>query len=136
MISPGDLGIVVQQLVEDPTILGLGDLYLRRTSSYPGHDGLLLEDRVGAILYVVELQLGATDDRHVIRVAERWAQERKRHPRNQCFAVLVAEQITPRYLNILRLITRAVPMVVMEMQMSEAAGIATLEFARVGLRLR
>ena len=135
-MGPGDLGIVVARLVEDPAILGLGDLDLKRTASHPGQVSLVLQDRAGSILYVVELQPGPTDDRHVIRVVERWATERKRHPRNRCFAVLVAEEIAPRYLNVLQTISRAVPVVAMEMRMPEAAGIATLQFARVGLRLR
>lgn len=136
MICPGDLSIVVQRIAEDAAILGLGDLDLKRASSHPGQVGLVLEDRMGSILYVVELQLGPTDDRHVIRLAERWAAEQKRHRSRRCFAVLVAEEIAPRHLHILRLINRAVPVVVMEMRMSGAAGIAPLQFAPVGLRLR
>lgn len=153
MISPSDLGPgrlaqfragenaeqwLVQRVSEDPAILGLGDLELKRAhpSCRAGQVGLLLEDRAELSLYVVELQFGPTDDRHVIRVVERWAATRKRHPRNRCFAVLVAEQIAPRYLNILQLISRAVPVALMEMRMSEAAGTTTLRFAPIGLRLR
>jgi hypothetical protein len=136
MISPGELSNVVQRLVEDPTILGLGDLDLKCTSSHSGHAGLLLKNRAESILYVVELQSGPTDDRHVIRVVERWAAVRQRHGRSRSFAVLVAEQIAPRYLNILQVIGIAVPVLLLEMRMSEAAGTTTLRFAPVGLRLR
>ncbi len=153
MISPGDLcpgssthsraGVnaeqwLVQRVSEDPALLGLGDLDLKRAlpSRRAGQVSLLLQHPAELSLYVMELQFGPTDDRHVIRVVERWAAERKRHPRNRCLAVLVAEEIAPRYLNIQQLISRAVPVALMEMRMSEAAGTTTLRFAPVGLRLR
>ena len=70
-------------------------------------------------MYIVELQLGPTDDRHIIRLVERWDATRKRHWRNRCFAVLVAEQIAPRYLNILQVISRAVPVALRKIRVSE-----------------
>ena len=122
------LGILVQQLVENPALLGLGDLYLTRVSSQPDHAGLLLEDPVGAILYIVELQ-PATDDRQVIRLAERWAVVRKRHPRDRCVPVLVAAEIPPRYVNILQVISASVPIVATEWR--AAGGIATVKALRL-----
>ncbi len=139
MISPSDLAPgrlaqfragenaeqwLVQRVSEDPAILGLGDLELKRAhpSCRAGQVGLLLEDRAELSLYVVELQFGITDDRHVIRVVERWAAERKRQRTDRCFAVLVAEQVPQRYLNILQLISSAVPLLAMEMQISETEG--------------
>ena len=83
----------------------------------------------------MENQSVATDARHLIRLVERRSAERKRHPRNRCFAVLVAEEIAPRYLNVLHLISGSVPLVLMEMRMSVAAGTTTLQFFPVGLRL-
>jgi hypothetical protein len=124
VIGPRDLAAVVQQISEDPAVLGLGDLELKRVSRHPGQASLLLEDRVGSILYVVELQPGAADDRHLIRAVERWAAERKRHPRNRCYAVVVAQEIAPRYRNILQVIGKAVPVVAMEMRTSENAAAA------------
>ena len=115
---------LVRRVSEDPAILGLGDLeFIRaRPSCRAGQVGLLLEDRAESRLYVVELQFGPTDDRHVIRVVERWAAERKRQRTDRCLAVLLAEQVPPRYLNILQLISHAVPLLAMEMRISATEG--------------
>ena len=112
---------LLQQIKDDPTILGLGDLEFKRAlpSCRAGQISILLEDPAELSFYVVELQLGPTDDRHVIRVVDRWAAESKRRSRRRCFAVLVAQQIAPRYLRFLRLIGRNVPLLVLELQLSE-----------------
>ena len=151
MISPSDLGPgspvqscfvedvepwLVERISEDPTILGRGDLVLKRASWRSRRVSLLLENPAEMALYVLELQLGPTDDRHIIRLVERWDATRKRHWRKRCFAVLVAEQIAPRYLNILQLISRAVPVALREIRVSEAAGTVTLAAVRVGSLLR
>lgn len=64
----------------------------------------------------MDLQIGPADDRQVIRLLERWATERKRHARSRCFALLIAEQIESRYRDILRAISKAIPVLVMNMQ--------------------
>ena len=126
------LGIMVKQFAENPALLGLlGDMHLKHTSSHPGHVGFLLEDPVEAILYAVELKLGPTDDRQIIRLVESWAATRNRHPRSRCIPVLVAEQIAPRYWNVLRLISRSVPIVVREMRLQETGEIATFQALRL-----
>ncbi len=137
MICRGDLSVVVQRIAEDPAILGLGDLDLKRAlaSRRSGKVSLLLQDPTGLSLYVVELQFGPTDDRHLIRVVERWAAERKRHRTRRCFAVLVAGVILPRYLTLLQVIARSVPLLAMEMQVSEAGEDAEPRFTAVGQRL-
>lgn len=78
----------------------------------PAQVSLLLEDRAESSLYVVELQLGPTEDLHVIRLVERWAAGTAR----RSAAVLVAEQIELRYLNFVSVICRAVPVVAIEMR--------------------
>lgn len=130
MIGPDNLEAVTQRITEDPAILSLGDLDLKRAACRPRKTGLLLEDRAAAILYVVELQLGPTDDRQVIRLVESWAAERKRHDSRRCFAVLLAEQMEPRYQNILAAIGGAVPVIAMEMQV----GKDDVRFTPVALR--
>jgi hypothetical protein len=131
MIARGEQWLV-QQISGRPSILGLGDLEIRRASWRSGQAGLLLEDPVESILYVVELQLGPTNDLHVIRLVERWAAERRRHPGKRCFAVLVAERIDARYRNILGLIRKAVPVAAMEMRLS-VAGTTAPGFTRLRL---
>jgi hypothetical protein len=127
---------LVERISEDPTILGLGNLDLKRASWRSRQVSLLLENPTERALYVVELQLGPTDDRHIIRLVERWDATRKRHSRNRCFGVLVAEQIAPRYLNVLQVISNAVPMALREIRVSEAAGTTPPGFVPVGLLLR
>ena len=111
---------LVRRVSEDPASLGLGDLEFipARPSCRAGQVGLLLEDRAELRFYVVELQFGLTDDHHVIRVVERWSADRKRQRSDRCVAVLVAEQVPQRYLNLLQLIGRAVPLLAMGMQVS------------------
>jgi hypothetical protein len=131
MIAQGERWLV-QRIGESPAILGLGDVDIRSASCRSGQARLLLEDPAESIFYVVELQLGPTDDLHVIRLVERWAAERRRQPKRRCFAVLVAELIDLRYRNFLGLIRRAVPLAAIEMQLSTVGPVA-LRFTRLRL---
>jgi hypothetical protein len=71
----------VQKLIaEDPSVLGLGDLILRdqeRIQPRAGRLDLLLQDPDTRRRYEVELQLGATDEAHIVRTLEYWDIERK-----------------------------------------------------------
>ena len=61
----------VQDLISnDPSILGLGDLVLRdkeRMQPLAGRLDLLLQDSESNRRYEIEIQLGATDETHIIR---------------------------------------------------------------------
>jgi hypothetical protein len=64
---------VQDRIAEDPTILGLGDLVLRdreRTQPRAGRLDLLFQDLDTKRRYEVELQLGASDEAHIIRTIE------------------------------------------------------------------
>ena len=97
----------VQNLISaDPSILDLGDLVLRdveRIQPRAGRLDILLQDRDTRRRYEVELQLGATDEAHIIRTIEYWDIEKKRYPQYERCAVLVAEDITSRFLNVISL---------------------------------
>ncbi len=72
-----------QVIVEDPSILNLGDVIVKdRERIHPGAGrlDLLLQDADGHGRYEVEIQLGATDESHIIRTIEYWDIERKRYP--------------------------------------------------------
>jgi hypothetical protein len=60
----------VQELIaNDPKILGLGDLVLRdkeRVQPRAGRLDLLLQDSETNRRYEIEIQLGATDETHII----------------------------------------------------------------------
>ena len=72
----------VQQLIaEDPSILGLGDLDLldqERRHPRSGRLDLLLRDDETGKRFEVELQVGATDESHIIRTIDYWDRDRRR----------------------------------------------------------
>lgn len=127
----------VQDLIkETPSILGLGDLELRdseRKQPSAGRLDLLLEDqgREPKRRYEVELQLGATDETHIIRSTEYWDIERKRYPQYDHCAVLVAEDITSRFLNVISLFNGTIPFIAIQMQALQVADHITLVFIKV-----
>jgi hypothetical protein len=65
--------------------------------------------------YEVEIMLGTLDESHIIRTIEYWDIERQRRPQFDHCAVIVAEHITSRFFNVLRLLNRAVPMIAVQM---------------------
>lgn len=109
----------VQNVIyDDPTILGLGDVIPRdkeRRQPNAGRLDLLLQDEETGKRYEVEIQLGATDENHIIRTIEYWDMERKRYPQYDHCAVIVAEDITSRFLNIISLFNGAVPLIAIQM---------------------
>jgi hypothetical protein len=110
----------VQDLIaNDPSIIGLGDLVLRdkgRVQPRAGRLDLLLQDRDSKRRYEMEIQLGATDETHIIRTIEYWDIERKRYPQYEHCAVLVAEDITSRFLNVISLFNGTIPLIAIQMQ--------------------
>jgi hypothetical protein len=125
----------IQDLIaNDPSIIGLGDLELRqkeRIQPRAGRLDLLLQDPDTKRRYEVELQLGATDETHIIRTIEYWDIERKRYPQYDHCAVLIAEDITSRFLNVISLFNGSIPLVAIQMQALRVAGKVTLIFTTV-----
>jgi predicted transport protein len=110
---------VQDRLADDPSILGLGDLVLRdreRTQPRAGRLDLLMQDPDTQRRYEVEIQLGPTDEAHIIRTVEYWDIERKRYPQYDHCAVLVAEDITSRFLNVVSLFNGAIPLIAIQLQ--------------------
>lgn len=81
--------------------------------------------------YEVELQLGATDEAHIIRTLEYWDIERKRYPQYEHSAVIVAEFITSRFLNIISLFNGSVPIIAIQMTALRVEGGVSLIFTTV-----
>jgi hypothetical protein len=110
----------IQNLIaEDPSILGLGDLILKdkeRQQPRAGRLDLLLQDPDSNRRFEVEIQLGRTDESHIIRTIEYWDIERKRYPQYEHTAVIVAEDITSRFLNVISLFNGFIPLVAIQMQ--------------------
>ena len=109
---------VQDRIAEDPSILGLGDVVLKdkeRIQPRAGRLDLLLQDAEAHHRYEVEVQLGGTDETHIIRTIEYWDIERKRYPQYEHTAVIVAETITARFLNVISLFNGMIPLVAIQM---------------------
>ncbi len=125
---------VQQQVAEDPSLLGLGDLVLKdkeRVQPRAGRLDLLLQDPETLKRYEVEIQLGATDESHIIRTIEYWDIERKRYPQYEHTAVIVAEEITSRFLNVIQLFNGAIPLIALKMTAYRVGDQVALTFVKV-----
>ena len=103
---------------KDPTILGLGDVILRdkeRQQPKAGRLDILLQDLDTDKRYEVEIQLGKTDESHIIRTIEYWDLERKRYPQYEHCSVIVAEDITSRFMNVISLFNGFIPLIAIQM---------------------
>lgn len=110
---------VQQVLFDNPALLGLGSSVQARDKerhqSTGGRLDLLLEDEESDVRYEVEIQLGGTDEKHIIRTIEYWDIERKRFPGCEHVAVIVAEEITSRFFNVISLFNSAIPLMAFKM---------------------
>lgn len=125
---------VQEQIAADPSILGLGDLVLRdkeRPQPRAGRLDLLLQDPESNRRYEVEVQLGKTDESHIIRTLEYWDIERKRYPQYDHCAVIVAEDITARFLNVISLFNGTIPIIAIQMNALRVGQQTTLVFTTV-----
>ena len=136
-----DLGLdekwVHEQIAKDPSILGLGeDLELiRREHRQPGGGrlDLLLANRGDEPeeWYETEVQLGSTNGDHIMRCLEYWDNERADHPDCEHTAVLVAEDVTKRYFNVVQLFNRKIPLVAITMAAARVGDEVVLQFIKV-----
>src|SRR4051812_45257316 len=130
---------VQARIAEDPSLLGLGELVLRdkeRMQPRAGRLDLLLQDPEGDRRYEVEVQLGSTDESHIIRTIEYWDVERKRYPQYDHCAVIVAEDITARFLNVISLFNGTIPLIAIQMSALKFGEKVALVFTKVLDELR
>ena len=125
----------VQDLIcSDPSILGLGEVELvaaEKLLPRAGRLDLILHDDQLNRRYEVELMLGATDPSHIIRCIEYWDVERRRYPAYDHVALLVVEDITSRFLNVMALLAGSIPMMALQMTALKVDDKIVLHFARV-----
>lgn len=122
------------QIVQDAAMLGLGDLLVKdveRRQPRAGRLDVLLYDPETTTRYEVEVQLGATDESHIIRTLEYWDTERRRFPQYDHIAVIIAEEITGRFLNVINLFNQAIPLIAIQVAALEVNGVLTLSATRV-----
>jgi hypothetical protein len=106
------------RIEEDPSILGLGEVQVVRREKQQTAGGrldFLLYDPDQEVRYEVEVMLGSLDESHIIRAIEYWDIERQRYPTYEHRAVIVAEEITARFFNVIRLLNRAVPLIALQL---------------------
>jgi len=121
-------------IADDPSILGIGDVVLKdkeRRHAGAGRLDLLLQDAEGHGRYEVEIQLGSTDESHVIRTIEYWDIERRKYPQYDHTAVIVAEDITSRFLNVISLFNGFIPLMAIQVTAIETADGIGLQFTKV-----
>ena len=121
-------------IANDPSILGLGDLVLKETERMQPKAGrldILLQDSEIDKRYEVEIMLGRVDESHIIRCIEYWDIERKRFPNYDHCAVLVAEEITSRFLNVISLFNGVIPMIALQLTAIQIDNKILLNFAKV-----
>jgi hypothetical protein len=109
---------IQEVIIEDPSILGLGELVVKdkeRIQPKAGRLDLLLQDVESNRRYEVEIQLGKVDESHIIRTIEYWDIERKRYPQYEHCAVIIAEDITSRFLNVISLFNGFIPLIAIQM---------------------
>ena len=121
-------------IADDPSIIGIGDVILKdkeRIHHGAGRLDLLLQDADGNERYEVEIQLGATDESHIIRTIEYWDIERKRYPQYNHTAVIIAEDITSRFLNVISLFNGSIPLMAIQVSAIETSEGVGLHFTKV-----
>lgn len=125
---------VQDRIAEDPSILGLGDVILKdkeRNHPRAGRLDLLLQEAEGNRRYEVEIQLGKVDESHIIRTIEYWDIERKKYPQYDHAAVIVAEDITSRFLNVISLFNGTIPLIAIQMRAVQLGSSVSLVFTTV-----
>ncbi len=125
----------LQRLIEeDPKLLKLGDLdFIKREKTQPtgGRLDLLFLNRAAKTYYEVELMLGSTDESHIIRTIEYWDNERRRNPNKNHVAVLVAEEITQRFFNVIYLFNQRIPIIALQLNAYEHNDEILLAFEKI-----
>lgn len=122
------------RIEEDPAILRLGELDFRDSEKMLVGGGRLdtvLYDPEYKKRYEVEIQLGKTDESHIIRTIEYWDIERKKNPQYEHCAVIIAEDITSRFLNVISLFNGFIPLIAIQVKAVKIGSTISLFFTKV-----
>lgn len=123
-----------ERICDDPSVLGLGDVRVldhERTYTNAGRLDILLYDEDNNRRYEVEVMLGATDPSHIIRTIEYWDLERRRYPGYDHVAVLIAEEVTTRFLNVMSLLAGSIPLMAIQLDALKVREQLILNFVQV-----
>jgi hypothetical protein len=122
------------EIANDTSILGLGKVIVldrQRNQAGAGRLDLLLQDLDGESRFEVELKLGSLDESHLVRAIEYWDIERRRYPAYEHCAVIVAEDVTSRFLNVIQLFSGSIPIVALQVNCIKAADLRALSFIKL-----
>ena len=112
-------------IADNPKILGLGDdvelVDKERRQPSGGRLDLLLKNDNSNERFELEVQLGATDETHIVRTIEYWDIERRRYPGIDHVAVIAAEEINGRFFNVVGLFGNHIPIVALKVTAFESA---------------
>ena len=125
----------LQDIIEkDPSIIGLGEIevYRReRKQSSGGRIDFLMVNSDNTTMYEVEVMLGATDESHIIRTIEYWDLEKRRFPSREHKAVIIAENITNRFFNVISLMNKSIPIIAIQLNAFKHDNNVFLDFVKV-----
>ena len=124
---------IQKYIYENPSVLGLGELSgIQREKIQPagGRIDLLMTDDENT-RYEIEIQLGATDPSHIVRTIEYWDIEKKRYPQYDHCAVIIAEEITGRFMNVISLFNGTIPLIAMQVSAFKNGDDISLVFTKV-----
>ena len=122
------------QIWENPSCLGLGELEAvtkERIVSSGGRLDILFKDPNDDSMYEIETMLGDTDPSHIIRTIEYWDLIKRKWPQRQHYAVLVAERITKRFFNVIQILSGAVPLIAIQVNIVQSPHGRSLHFTKV-----
>lgn len=122
------------KIEEDPSIIGLGELEFRDTEKIligGGRLDTILYDPEYRKRYEIEIQLGKTDESHIIRTIEYWDIEKKKNPQYEHCAVIIAEDITSRFLNVISLFNGFIPLIAIQVKAVKINNTISLFFTKV-----
>lgn len=123
-----------ERISEDPSILGLGDLVVlqkEKVQSSGGRIDFLMYEPEEQTRYEVEVMLGTLDESHIIRTIEYWDIERRRYPNYEHRAVIVAEDITNRFFNVISILNRSVPIIALQLNAFVIENKLVLNFVKI-----
>jgi len=122
------------KIEDDPSILGLGDLNIierERSQNSGGRLDFLMYDPDDGVRYEIEVMLGRLDESHIIRTIEYWDLERKKYPNREHRAVIVAEEITSRFYNVINLFNQAIPLIALQLDALVVDAGVLLHFTKI-----
>ncbi len=121
-------------IANNPEIIGLGNLKLvgkETNQKNAGRIDLLFQEKDSNKIYEVEIQLGRLNESHLLRAVGYWNIERKNSPLYEHNAVVIAEDIEDRMLDLIELYKGNVSIIVLKMTAYEIENEVFLTFDKI-----